>query len=91
MSESANEKQGMGFSHRFFENRECRYYPCHDGLEQLNCLFCFCPLYHMEDCPGQYEYKLSRGRMVKSCMGCSYPHRPENYEAIMRLLAKEQG
>ncbi|MGN1180093.1 MAG: cysteine-rich small domain-containing protein, partial [Suilimivivens sp.] len=30
----------MENSHRFFENRECKYFPCHKGLEDFNCLFC---------------------------------------------------
>ena len=34
-------------SDRFFQNRECRYFPCHTGVpeEEFNCLFCYCPLY----------------------------------------------
>lgn len=36
----------MENSHRFFENRECKYFPCHKGLEDFNCLFCYCPLYN---------------------------------------------
>ena len=32
-------------SYRFFSNRECQYYPCHEGIEEMNCLFCYCPLY----------------------------------------------
>ncbi|MFW5671451.1 MAG: cysteine-rich small domain-containing protein, partial [Acetivibrio ethanolgignens] len=36
----------MENSYRFFENRECKYFPCHKGLKELNCLFCYCPLYN---------------------------------------------
>lgn len=42
----------MKNSSRFFENRECRYFPCHEGQEPLNCLFCYCPFYLKEKCPG---------------------------------------
>ena len=28
-------------SYRFFSNRECQYYPCHEGIEEMNCLFCY--------------------------------------------------
>ena len=39
-------------SYRFFSNRECQYYPCHEGIEEMNCLFCYCPLYERRHCPG---------------------------------------
>ena len=42
-------------SHSYFENRECEYYPCH-GLDAVNCLFCFCPLYSIADCGGNPKY-----------------------------------
>ncbi|MBQ3009245.1 MAG: metal-binding protein, partial [Oscillospiraceae bacterium] len=35
----------MKNSFRFFENRDCEYYPCHKTDHPLNCLFCYCPLY----------------------------------------------
>ena len=43
-------------SYRFFSNRECQYYPCHEGIEEMNCLFCYCPLYERRHCPGNPEY-----------------------------------
>ena len=33
----------MENSYRFFANKDCKYYPCHQGLEAFNCLFCYCP------------------------------------------------
>ncbi len=42
----------MEHSYRFFENRDCEYFPCHQGLTELNCLFCYCPLYGLEHCLG---------------------------------------
>lgn len=45
----------MNDSYRYFENRACQYYPCHKGIEELNCLFCYCPLYTLK-CPGNYHY-----------------------------------
>lgn len=75
-------------SHRFFENRACKYYPCHKEVEELNCLFCFCPLYGREHCPGNYEYLKRDGKKIKSCMDCTFPHRPENYDIIMEFLKK---
>ena len=73
-------------SSRFFENRACEYYPCH-SLEEgraLNCLFCYCPLYpYRGDCGGDCEI-LPSG--IKDCSPCLFPHRKENYDALMARL-----
>ena len=29
----------MEDSYRYFENHACVYYPCHKGIEHMNCLF----------------------------------------------------
>ena len=77
----------MEDSYRFFENRACRYFPCHEGLSDFNCLFCYCPLYGRIPCPGTPEFvRKPDGTVIKKCTGCTFPHRPENYERIMRLL-----
>lgn len=76
----------MKNSFRYFENRECKYYPCHRGMEEMNCLFCYCPLYFLPDCPGTREQIEKEGRVIRSCMNCEYPHRPENYGNILRIL-----
>lgn len=78
-------------SFKYFENRDCRFYPCHKGMEHLNCLFCYCPLYHMEDCPGVYTYKQIRDRAVKVCTNCQFPHIEENYPEIIRILTGKPG
>ncbi len=80
----------MENSYRYFENRDCCYYPCHEELEELNCLFCFCPLYAGEHCPGKPEYIRSKGRRIKSCRQCGFPHRAENYEALMQILKTDR-
>ncbi len=46
----------MKNTYRFFVNKDCEYYPCHESVEELNCLFCYCPLYGREYCPGDPEY-----------------------------------
>ncbi|MCI7468694.1 MAG: cysteine-rich small domain-containing protein [Lachnospiraceae bacterium] len=75
-------------SYKYFENRDCRFYPCHDS-DHINCLFCYCPLYLKDDCPGTYTWiQAEDGRKIKSCMDCMWPHEPENYEQIMKLLSK---
>ena len=69
----------------FFANRECRYYPCHECDTDINCLFCYCPLYNT-DCPGNYTMIESDGRSVKSCVDCTFPHIPSNYGKVIKLL-----
>jgi len=77
----------MENSHRFFSNPSCRYFPCHrePEPERFNCLFCFCPLYLLEDCGG--DFQISNG--IKDCTGCSRPHRPEGYDEILERLRQE--
>lgn len=75
-------------SYKYFENRQCEYYPCHQ-LENMNCLFCYCPLY-LTDCGGNFKL-LSNG--VKDCSHCTIPHLAENYDHILdkfRQAAKKK-
>ena len=76
----------MNNSSKFFKNTECEYYPCHKGTEELNCLFCYCPLYRFDNCPGSPEYKVREGRTIKICTDCTFPHEPENYEAVIEMI-----
>ena len=71
----------MEQSYRFFENKECKYFPCHKGLEEFNCLFCYCPLYALgEKCGGNFRYT-EKG--VKDCTNCILPHSEGGYEHVM--------
>ena len=93
----------MENSHRFFENRACKYFPCHNMSEgsgaegfpgsrrspiqeeagEFNCLFCYCPLYHLGDqCGGIFEYY----KGTKSCISCHLPHLPEYYDTVTTKL-----
>lgn len=76
----------MENSHKFFENRDCKYFPCHQGVEEFNCLFCYCPMYHREDCPGNPRYFEKNGKKIKVCTDCNFPHRPENYDVVIKVL-----
>jgi Zn-finger protein len=69
---------------RFFRNSECEYFPCHKMSDDsdFNCLFCFCPLYHLEDCGGNYSM---RGK-IKICTDCKLPHKPKAYDYIIKRL-----
>ena len=75
-----------GNNYSFFENRDCRYYPCHKGLDEINCLFCYCPMYFLEHCPGKHTIIENDGKKIKSCLECDFPHKRENYETIMKIL-----
>lgn len=78
----------MENSYKYFENRDCKYYPCHDGIDKINCLFCYCPLYNLTKCPGEYRYIDLNGKKIKDCMNCTFPHRAENYEKVIAFLGK---
>ena len=75
-------------SSRFFCNRECEYYPCHDmpGGEEINCLFCYCPLNPYEDCGGNYVM-LENG--WKDCSACVLPHL--DYDYVVDKLKQLHG
>lgn len=74
-------------SFKFFENKSCRFFPCHEnGGGSFNCLFCYCPLYALGDrCGGDFIF-LENG--VKSCEKCLIPHSDGGYEFIMKRINK---
>ena len=79
----------MENSYRFFENKDCKYFPCHKGLKDFNCMFCYCPMYDREKCPGSPEYIVVDGGRIKDCSRCTFPHQPENYDVIMVILQEQ--
>ena len=71
----------MSNNYQFFNHRLCEYYPCHQmDQEKMNCLFCFCPLYVLKDCGGNYQMKGD----IKDCSNYIVPHQRENYDYIMK-------
>ena len=73
----------MNENSRFFQNRQCEYFPCHSGVpeSEFNCLFCFCPLYTLgKSCGGRFRYSAHEHKL---CSDCTFPHRKENYDAIL--------
>ncbi len=82
---------GHRSSHRFFANRHCQYYPCHSMAEEINCLFCYCPFYSWQSCPGSPEYRDKQGRRVKNCSGCVFPHRAEHYPLVVERLRQGEN
>ena len=86
MGEQKKYWEGKHFA--FYTNKECEYYPCHPVPEgtEFNCLFCYCPMYRLEHCPGNPRYFEKNGRRIKDCSGCTFPHDPEHYDTIMQIL-----
>ncbi|QFJ54978.1 cysteine-rich small domain-containing protein [Pseudobutyrivibrio xylanivorans] len=77
-------------NYKFFQNKECEYFPCHKTAhpEDFNCLFCYCPLYHLEDkCGGNFTYTESG---VKSCVNCLRPHVRGNYDDIIKAIKESR-
>ena len=81
----------MENSFRFFENRDCQYYPCHRDIEHINCLFCYCPFYFLDTCPGTPEYMDREGSKIRVCTNCNFPHEPENYPKVITELRDRMG
>ena len=70
-------------NYKFFQHRECEFFPCHktEDEENFNCLFCYCPLYALgENCGGNFKYTEDG---IKDCSDCLVPHKKKNYEYII--------
>ena len=71
--------------YRFYQNRNCEYFPCHrtDDTERFSCQFCYCPLYLLgSECGGNFRI-LDNG--IKDCSECLIPH--YHYDRIVKTLA----
>ena len=74
--------------YKFFQNTQCEFFPCHEGLDcaEFSCLFCYCPLYTLGDkCGGSFTY-LENG--IKDCSRCLKPHCRGNYDKIMEKMTE---
>lgn len=79
-------------SYRFFQNRECEFFPCHEVQDEdaFNCLFCYCPLYLDDNCIGSPEYIITgRGQRIKDCSSCLLVHSPEMYDKVIAHLRRQ--
>ena len=73
----------MSQNYKFFNHKECEYFPCHktNDHDNFNCLFCYCPLYALKDkCGGNFRYT---DKGIKDCTNCTLPHRRDNYDYII--------
>jgi len=74
----------MENSYKFYQNRDCQFFPCHTDIDEdsFNCLFCYCPVYFVQ-CPGDFR-RLEDGR--KDCMGCTLNHEPRFWEMVQSMM-----
>lgn len=73
----------------FFQNKECDYFPCHEGIpeERFNCMLCYCPLYALgEACGGNFVYN-EKG--YKNCKTCNLPHNGDDGVRMVKKRFKE--
>ena len=73
----------MSQNYKFFNHKECEYFPWHktNDPDNFNCLFCYCPLYALKDkCGGNFRYT---DKGIKDCTNCTLPHRRDNYDYII--------
>lgn len=78
----------MENSYRFFQNRDCPYFPCHTvkDSKDFNCLFCYCPLYALGvGCGGDCSYTEDG---IKDCSACLIPHDPKGYDYILSQFGR---
>ena len=67
---------------KFFQNRDCEYWMCHEGVDEdtFSCLFCYCPwFYHC----GSKE--------LTPCETCTVPHHGDSYDMIIRGIKAIRG
>ncbi len=66
-------------------NRSCKYFPCHDGLE--DCTFCYCPFYPCEDGSlGEFVATDKTGGKVWSCQRCVLIHKNKVVDKILKTI-----
>ena len=73
----------MSENYKFFNHKDCEYFPCHktNDPDNFNCLFCYCPLYALKDkCGGNFRYT-EKG--IKDCSNCTLPHQRNKYDYII--------
>ena len=72
-------------SFAFFQNKECEYYPCHEGVpeEDFNCLFCYCPLMLLDNCGGDYVIMKNT---FKDCSSCTKNHDKLSWKFVVNKL-----
>jgi hypothetical protein len=69
----------------FVQHTSCPAFPCHRvNVGTFNCFFCFCPLYHLENCGGLADFMGTDG--LKDCSKCTLPHEHDGYRKVLSKL-----
>jgi Zn-finger protein len=68
-------------SYKFFQNKSCRFYPCHKGIakREFSCSFCFCPIFPQREVNAVCL-------VCGPCEKCTFPHKAKNYKKIIEML-----
>lgn len=76
------------FDFHFFQNRDCRYWMCHEGIpeNEFSCSHCYCPLYFVEDCGGN---PLTTESGIRDCSACTKPHDKQGWTWIRDRINEE--
>jgi len=72
-----------------FTHKKCNFYPCHKNIKNINCLFCYCPLYNI-NCRKYGGNPIYILRTTKDCSQCIFPHQEIHYRKIIGILKLEK-
>ena len=69
-------------------DKDCKYFPCHDELE--DCSFCYCPFYpcNNPDTGGFEKNSSSTGKKVWACSSCTFIHKKDYTRKILDGLTR---
>ncbi|MGL4393120.1 MAG: cysteine-rich small domain-containing protein [Fusobacteriaceae bacterium] len=77
-------------NYNFFCHKACEFFPCHEvkNPEEFNCLFCYCPIYFLEECGGNFSFTKNN---IKDCSNCLLPHTKDTgYDHIQKKLKERK-
>lgn len=70
-------------SHKYFQNESCKFFPCKPG--EPNCLLCYCPLYLLDNCGGDWQIFND----MKDCSGCHMTDGESGWLYVVECLREE--
>lgn len=68
-------------------NIACKYFPCHEGLE--DCVFCYCPYYPCKD-KERGKYTKVGNKRVWDCTECVWIHKKETVDWIFDIIKQQK-
>lgn len=89
----------IGRTNNFYKEEGSICTKCHETDDDINCLFCFCPFYYLDECGGEYKI-LESG--IKDCSDCILRHKKEfiitffeavyeNAETVMKWMQEKEN